>query len=113
LGAGGCVDGSVIAQGEIVVGAGVHVPGSVASETAVVLGPGCQVGAPGRPATVCAPRIEVALGVVVHGTVWAGDSGDALGTMQLLAEGGRHNPNHPDDHGADDDAANLPGRAAA
>lgn len=113
LGAGGCVDGSVIAQGEIVVGAGVHVLGSVASETAVVLGPGCQVGAPGRPATVCAPRIEVALGVVVHGTVWAGDSGDALGTMQLLAEGGRHNPNHPDDHGADDDAANLPGRAAA
>lgn len=100
LGAGCAVDGSVIAHGEVVVGAGVQVLGSVASESAVLLGPGCIVGAPGRPATVCAPRIEVALGVVVHGTVWAGDSGDALDKMQLVADGA-------------DDSGVLPGRALA
>ena len=45
------------------------------SETAVLLGAGCTVGAPGCPATVAAPRIEVAPGVVVHGTLWASESG--------------------------------------
>ena len=111
LGAGGCVDGSVIAQGEIVVGAGVHVRGSVASETAVVLGPGCRVGSPGQPATVTAPRVEVALGVVVHGTVWAGHSGDALGTMQLLAEGDGGDWSERGEVGAQ--VFHLPGRAVA
>ena len=77
------VDGSVVAQGDVLVGAGSAVGGSVMSETAVVLGPGCTIGTPERHATVCAPRIEIALGVVVHGTVWAGASGDAVGSMQI------------------------------
>lgn len=83
LGPGVCVEGSVVAQGDILVGAGTQVVGSVMSETAVVLGPGCMVGTPERHATVCAPRIEVALGVVVHGTIWAGHSGDAVGPLQV------------------------------
>lgn len=115
LGAGCAVDGSVIAQGEVVVGAGVQVLGSVASESAVVLGPGCIVGAPGRPATVCAPRVEVALGVVVHGTVWAGDSGDALDRMQLVADGvdaGLDDDGDGDGEG-DGNSGVLPGRALA
>jgi predicted acyltransferase (DUF342 family) len=83
LGPGVRVEGSVVAQGDVLVGAGTQVVGSVLSETAVVLGPGCTIGTPERHATVCAPRIEVALGVVVHGTIWAGHSGDALGTLQI------------------------------
>lgn len=83
LGPGVQVEGSVVAQGDVLVGAGSHVHGSVVSETAVVLGPGCTIGSPERHATVCAPRIEVALGVVVHGTVWAGASGDAVGALQI------------------------------
>lgn len=83
LGSGVRVDGNVVAQGDVLVGAGSRVAGSVLSESAVVLGPGCTVGSPERPATVCAPRVEVALGVVVHGTVWAGASGDAVGALQI------------------------------
>jgi predicted acyltransferase (DUF342 family) len=108
LGAGVRVEGSVVAQGEVVVGAGSAVGGSVVSETAVVLGPGCTIGTPERHATVCAPRIEIALGVVVHGTVWAGASGDAQGSLQIGAEvdldGHLTSLPHP---------SAMPGRAAA
>lgn len=108
LGPGVQVDGSVVAQGDVLVGAGSQVLGSVMSETAVVLGPGCTIGTPERHATVCAPRIEVALGVVVHGTVWAGASGDAVGALQIGADVDLdgHWPDLPQ-------LPALPGRAAA
>jgi len=108
LGPGVQVDGSVVAQGDVLVGAGSQVLGSVMSETAVVLGPGCTIGTPERHATVCAPRVEVALGVVVHGTVWAGASGDAVGALQIGAdvELDDHLPELPQ-------LPALPGRAAA
>jgi predicted acyltransferase (DUF342 family) len=98
----------VVAQGDVLIGAGSHVGGSVVSETAVVLGPGCTIGTPERHATVCAPRIEVALGVVVHGTVWAGASGDAVGSLQIDNEVDldEHLPDLPQ-------LPALPGRAAA
>lgn len=104
LGAGSAVEGSVVAQGEVLVGAGARVGGSLLSESAVVLGPGCVVGTPQRPATVCAPRIEVGVGVVVHGTLWAGHTGDAMGSVQA-----------GDADGIDVDGLELrlPGRAAA
>ncbi|NRT55490.1 hypothetical protein [Sphaerotilus uruguayifluvii] len=118
LGAGARVEGTLVAPGEIVLGAGSHVGGSVMSETAVVLGPGCIVGAPGRPATVCAPHVEVALGVVVHGTVWAGRSGDAPAMLQVETEGAAHERTALDDDGTDTldertPLAPLPGRASA
>ena len=108
LGPGVQVDGSVVAEGDVLVGAGSHVCGSVVSETAVVLGPGCTIGSPERPATVCAPRIEVALGVVVHGTVWAGASGDAVGALQIDTEVDADDPlpERPP-------VSALPGKAAA
>jgi predicted acyltransferase (DUF342 family) len=108
VGPGVQVDGSVVAQGDVLIGAGSHVGGSVVSETAVVLGPGCTIGTPDRHATVCAPRIEVALGVVVHGTVWAGASGDAVGALQIGADVDldEHLPDLPQ-------LPALPGRAAA
>lgn len=108
IGPGVQVDGSVVAQGDVLIGAGSHVGGSVLSETAVVLGPGCTIGTPEHPATVSAPRIEVALGVVVHGTVWAGASGDAVGALQIDTEVelDEHLPDLPQ-------LPALPGRAAA
>ena len=89
-GAGSIISGSVVAEGSITLGAGCAVRGSVISETAIVLGIGCVVGAPGHPATVAAPSIAVAPGVVVHGTLWAGESGRAHGDAveQALAEPG-------------------------
>ncbi len=72
----GCrVIGNLVAAGRIVLGADCVVQGAVVSETAVLLGQGCVVGAPGAPATVTAPRIVVAAGVTVHGTLWAGEQG--------------------------------------
>jgi hypothetical protein len=110
LGAGTRVDGCVVARGDILLGAGAAVNGSVMSETAVMLGPGCTIGTPQQPATVCAPRIEVALGVVVHGTIWAGRSGDAIGTLQ---HGTDVMPDESDELTTGTPAAALPGRVAA
>ena len=73
------VNGSIVAEGPIELGAQGWVAGSVVSETRVVLGAGCVVGAPGKPATVAAPRIDVGPGAVVHGTLWAGELGRCMG----------------------------------
>ena len=73
--AGCVVGGSLVAEGAIELGPDTAVLGSVVSERSVVLGAGCVVGAPGRPATVAAPNIDVGPSVLVHGTLWAGGCG--------------------------------------
>ncbi len=85
LGDGCQVAGNLVAGKTLVLGAGCCVNGSIVAEETVVLGPGCIVGSPQSPATVAAPHIEVADGVVVHGTVWAGVAGVALPTADALA----------------------------
>ena len=77
LGAGCRVQGALVAPGRIVLGPDCRVLGPVVSETEVELAEGCTIGAPGRPSTVTAPRLRVAAGVVVHGTLWAGENGVA------------------------------------
>ncbi len=69
------IEGSLVVRGRIDLGMACAVLGSVVSEDEIVLGAGCVVGAPGLLATVSAPRIRVAPGVVVHGTIWALESG--------------------------------------
>ena len=77
----GCrVAGSLVVGGRIDLGMACVVLGSVVSEDEILLGAGCIIGAPGRPATVSAPRIRVAPGVVVHGTIWALESGRTQST---------------------------------
>ena len=73
------IKGNLVAGKTLVLGAGCRVSGAVIAEESIVLGPGCSVGSPASPATVSAPQIEVAEGVVVYGTVWAGQEGVALG----------------------------------
>ncbi len=90
-GAGCHIAGNLVTHGRIALGAACAVQGSVISETEIVLGAGCVIGAPGRLATVSAPRILVAPDVVVHGTIWAGKVGRT------------HAP------GAADEALSLPG----
>ena len=75
LGAGCSVHGSVVSRGVITLEAGCMVRGSVVSETAVLLGEACVIGFQGLVSTVAAPHVEVAAGVVAHGTVWASQSG--------------------------------------
>lgn len=86
LGAGCAVTGSLVAEGTIKLGPGCTVRGSVISESRIVLCKGCVIGASDHPCTVAAPRIDVGSGVVVHGTVWAGERGRCLGTDVVLPE---------------------------
>jgi cytoskeletal protein CcmA (bactofilin family) len=82
--------GNIVASGRIELGERCAVRGSLISESVIVLGPGCRVGAPEFPATVSAPRIEVAPGVVVHGTLWADKGGRSRQVVHL--RGGRALP---------------------
>jgi cytoskeletal protein CcmA (bactofilin family) len=86
IAAEGCrIHGNLVAEGRIELGERCAVRGSVISEQAIVLGPGCRIGAPEFPATVSAPRIDVAPGVVVHGTLWAGQTGRSRQNVPLRA----------------------------
>jgi cytoskeletal protein CcmA (bactofilin family) len=90
------VHGSIVASGRIELGERCAVRGSLISETVIVLGPGCRIGAPEFPATVSAPRIEVAPGVVVHGTLWAGKGGRSRQAVHLRGLNvGRDGSGHP------------------
>lgn len=85
--AAGCqVSGNLVAGRAIHLGAGSTVLGSVVSETLIVLSAGCVVGSPERPATVSAPLLEIAQGVTIHGTVWAGKIGGALQNGPMTRE---------------------------
>lgn len=77
------IEGGVVAVGSVTLEAHCRVQGALVSEEAIVLGPGCVIGEPGRPATVAAPRIEVAPGVVVHGTLWASQRGQTQHDMPV------------------------------
>ena len=96
LGAGCHVAGNLFARGEIHLGAGCIVQGCVASDTVVRLDSGCVVGTLTQPATVAAPRIDVAPTVRVHGTVWADDRGrarrDAVAAKLLRTNSQRAEP---------------------
>lgn len=72
---GSRVVGNLVAVGQLALGADCVVQGAVVSETAVLLGAGCVVGTPEAPCTVTAPRIVVAAGATVHGTLWATEHG--------------------------------------
>lgn len=81
------IKGNLVAAKTLILGDSCSVHGSIVAEHKIVLGPGCIVGSPQCPATVSAPYIEVADGVVVHGTVWAGVSGiTALKTAALASD---------------------------
>ncbi len=77
LDVGGRVLGNLVAAGRLALGADCVVQGAVVSETEVLIGPGCVIGAPGALCTVTAPRISVAAGATVHGTLWATEKGES------------------------------------
>ena len=65
------VDGSLVSTKRVQIGPGCFVKGPLISEEEIVIGPGVQVGLPKLATTVSAPRIRIATGSVLHGTVWA------------------------------------------
>ena len=67
--------GSLISSGEMRIGRGCRIQGPVIAEQRVVIEARACVGTPERPATVSAPRIEIAEGALVFGTLWAREQG--------------------------------------
>lgn len=73
------VRGSVISSGDVIAGDRCTVGGIVVAERSVRLGSENRVGTERVLSTVSAPRISVAAGSVVHGTVWARGAGSVCG----------------------------------
>lgn len=65
------VRGAVVATCSVYTGTNCFVQGPLLAESDVYLGAGTKVGRPDSPTTISAPKIHLAPGCVVHGTVWA------------------------------------------
>lgn len=69
---------SAVSRADVIVGDHCAVGGPIVSEGAIEIGANSIVGSPAAPTTVTAPVIRVRSGAVVHGTLWARGSGEAL-----------------------------------
>lgn len=78
LGAGVEVHGAITSSGRLDVAERCFIRGPVLCEEEVVIGTGTQVGSPDSLTTVSAPRIRIAPGAAVYGTLWARESGEVL-----------------------------------
>ena len=65
------VGGSLVSTGDIRMGPNCLVRGPVLADGEIRIGSGTQIGAPGFPTTISAPRIRVAPGCSFYGTLWA------------------------------------------
>lgn len=73
------VEGSLVSTSSIHLGEGAFVRGPIISERKVIIAAGAQVGSPECLTTISAPRISIAPGAVIHGTVWAREAGEVSG----------------------------------
>jgi hypothetical protein len=80
LESGATVAGALVAVGPLEICANCTLGGPVVSERAVHVGGGTTIGTLEQPTTVSAPRITVDSGAELHGTLWARDRGDVLGS---------------------------------
>lgn len=69
------VHGSLVGTKRVQISSGCFVKGPLISEHEILIGPGVQVGLPVFPTTISAPRIQLAPGSVLYGTVWARGEG--------------------------------------
>jgi len=76
IGSGTQVEGAIVARRHMHIAKNCYVKGPVLSEEEIVIGSGTQVGTPQCPTTVSAPKIRIAPGAVVCGTLWAREGGE-------------------------------------
>lgn len=69
------IDGSLVSTTRVRIAGESFVRGPVLAEEEVVIGPGTQIGTPEMLTTVSAPRIRVAPGSLIHGTLWPREKG--------------------------------------
>ena len=65
------VQGSLVSTRTIHIASNCSVKGPLLAENEITIGAGTQIGTPGSPTTVSAPRIRIAPDCVIHGTLWA------------------------------------------
>lgn len=86
------IEGSIIAMHDLLIEEGSLIVGPVVGEATVTIEKGCVIGSPDRPTTITAPRIRLAHGVVVYGSIWSREDGKVLmnpGPKKPLATAGR------------------------
>lgn len=72
---GAKLEASVVAASVLRIGSGCVVRGPVLAEREIHIDADVQIGGPECPTTVSAPRIHIAPGVRLYGTVWAREGG--------------------------------------
>ncbi len=65
------VQGSLVSTRTIHIASNCSVKGPLLAENEIIIGAGTQIGTPGSPTTVSAPRIRISRDCVIHGTLWA------------------------------------------
>lgn len=73
------VEGSLVSASDLHIGTGCLVLGPVLAEGELLIESGTQIGIPDHPTTVRAPRIGIAGGVTIHGSLWAYEQGQVRG----------------------------------
>jgi len=73
------IDGSLVGTSSIYLAEDCFVRGPIISEKKIVVAAGAQIGSPESLTTISAPAISLAPGAIVHGTVWARDTGEVSG----------------------------------
>ena len=72
------VHGAITSVKRLSIAERCFVRGPLLCEGDVTIGTGTQIGSPDAPTTVSAPRIRIAPGAVVYGTLWAREFGEVL-----------------------------------
>jgi hypothetical protein len=72
---GSDIHGALISSSNLHIEGGSHIHGPVVAETELTIGAHTQIGNPDAPTSVSAPRIRIAPGCVVYGTLWARGEG--------------------------------------
>lgn len=75
IGRGVTVEGAIVSARDIYIDAGSHVRGPVIAENVIVIASGVEIGSELQLASVSAPYVYLADGVLVHGTIWATEEG--------------------------------------
>jgi molybdopterin-binding protein len=75
IGSGTNLEGTAVSRGALSIAQRCYVKGPVLSEEEVIIGAGTQIGSPASPTTVSAPRVRLAPGAVVCGSIWARETG--------------------------------------
>ncbi len=75
IGSASRIDAALVCEGPIRVASGARIAGPIISETEIVLASGVIVGSELQPTTITAPRITLANGCQLSGSVWASEIG--------------------------------------